>query len=53
MTQDEFENHDCTKGLEDGCSCDRIKVKDGWDNDGGDDYGYDNFAQEERGATQF
>lgn len=49
MTQDELSMHDCTKGLEDGCSCDRVKEDDG----GSDDYGYDNFAQEERGATQF
>lgn len=25
MTQDELSMHDCTKGLEDGCTCDRVK----------------------------
>ena len=49
MTIDELSNHDCHKGEEDSCDCDNIKVTDGWDKDGGDDYGYDNFAQEERG----
>ncbi len=52
MTQDELSMHDCTKGLEDGCSCDRIEIKKE-DDGGSDDYGYDNYAQEERGATQF
>lgn len=53
MTRDEFENHDCSKGLEDGCNCDKVEIEDEWDNDGGNDYGYDNYAQEERGAVQF
>lgn len=41
MTQEQFDNHDCTKGLEDGCTCDFVEI----DDDGGDDYGYDSIAQ--------
>jgi len=71
MTQDELDNHDCKKGLEDGCNCDKVKVTDeqaeirnlvdesieadveDLNDGGGDDYGYDNFAQEERGASEY
>lgn len=31
MTQNEFDNHDCTKGLEDGCDCDKMEIEEDYE----------------------